>query len=161
MPDAPEGTAIQDRYPDPYSHCYGCGRLNEHGLRLKSYARGDEVVADFMPAAHYVAIPGFVYGGLVASLIDCHGMATAAAAYERAAGGGDDGRVKRFVTASLHVDYLLPTPLGVPLRIRGRAKEIGDRKVAVEVTVSAGGELSARGEVVAVRLPDTMLPSAR
>jgi acyl-coenzyme A thioesterase PaaI-like protein len=161
MPDAAEGTAIQDRYPDPYSHCYGCGRLNEHGLRLKSYAQGDEVVADFMPAAHHVAIPGFVYGGLVASLIDCHGMATAAAAYERATGGGDDGRVKRFVTASLHVDYLLPTPLGVPLRIRGRAKEIGDRKVAVEVTVSAGSELSARGEVVAVRLPDTMLPSAR
>lgn len=161
MPDVAEGMAIQDRYPDAYSHCYGCGRLNESGLRLKSYVRGDEVVADFVPASHHIAIPGFVYGGLVASLIDCHGMATAAAAYEHATGGADDGRVRRFVTASLHVDYLRPTPLGVPLRIRGRAKQIGDRKVTVEVTVSAGGEPSVRGEVVAVRLPDTMLPSAR
>ncbi|MDR5684336.1 MAG: PaaI family thioesterase [Armatimonadota bacterium] len=152
MSEARDRPAIQDRYPDEFSHCYGCGRLNEHGLGLKSYAEGEEVVATFVPGAHHVAVPGFVYGGLIASLIDCHAMATAAHAYERAAGG----RAPRFVTASLRVDYLRPTPLGVPLRIRGRAKDVAQRKVTVEVTVSADSTPTARGEVVAVLLPDTM-----
>lgn len=35
----------------------------------------------------------------------------------------------RFVTGSLHVDYLKPTPIGETLEIRGRVKEINGRKV--------------------------------
>ena len=66
----------------------------------------------------------------------------------------------RFLTASLHVDYLRPTPLGVPLEVRGRVTEIKGRKVIVEATLSAGGELCARGEVVAVQVPDHLLPDA-
>jgi acyl-coenzyme A thioesterase PaaI-like protein len=62
----------------------------------------------------------------------------------------------RFVTASLHVDYLRPTPLGPQLEIRGRVREMGTRKAVVEATVSADGVVTARGEVVAVRMPDTM-----
>ena len=72
--------AIQDFYPDDVSHCYGCGRLNEHGLRLRSRQEGDEIVCRFEPGPHQIAFPGFVYGGLIASLIDCHGTGTAAAA---------------------------------------------------------------------------------
>jgi acyl-coenzyme A thioesterase PaaI-like protein len=156
MPEDRDRNAIQDRYPDHYSHCYGCGRLNESGLQLRSYRQGEEVVAVFVPPSHYVAVPGFVYGGLIASLVDCHAMATAADAHERGTRGQHEGPAPRFVTASLRVDYLQPTPLGVPLKIRGRAKDIGERKITVEVTVSADGTQTARGEVVAVRLPDTM-----
>ena len=64
----------------------------------------------------------------------------------------------RFVTASLHVDYLRPTPLGVPLEIRGKVKEVKGRKVVVDATVSAEGKLCARGEVVAVQMPEHMMP---
>jgi len=32
--------AFQDYYPHELSHCYGCGRLNEHGLQIKSYWDG-------------------------------------------------------------------------------------------------------------------------
>jgi acyl-coenzyme A thioesterase PaaI-like protein len=104
-----------------------------------------------------MALPGFVYGGLIASLVDCHAIGTAAAAVERAAGRAiGDGPAPRFVTASLHVDYLKPTPLGPELELRARAREVGGRKVVVEVSVSAGGVVTARGEVVAVRMPDTM-----
>ena len=77
--------AFQDYYPDELSHCYGCGRLNEHGHRLKSYWDGDETVALFEPRQEHMAIPGYVYGGLIASLIDCHGTGTAAAAAYREA----------------------------------------------------------------------------
>ncbi len=150
--------AVQDHYPEDFSYCYGCGSLNDHGLHLKSQREGEEMVARFMPEPFHMALPGFVYGGLIASLIDCHAMATAAAASERAA-GREVGEVPspRFVTGSLRVDYLKPTPLGPVLEVRSRVREMTPRKVVVEATVSAGGEVTARGEAVAVRMPESML----
>ena len=65
----------------------------------------------------------------------------------------------RFLTGSLHVDYLRPTPIDGPLEVRGKVKEIKGRKVVVESTLSAKGEICARGEVVAVQIPDHMVPS--
>ncbi|MCS7040173.1 MAG: PaaI family thioesterase [Anaerolineae bacterium] len=150
--------AIQDYYPDHLAHCYGCGRLNPHGHQLKSYWDGDETVAVFTPQPYHIAIPGFVYGGLLASLVDCHATGTAAAAAYRAEGRTMDTEPPlRFLTASLHVDYLKPTPLGVPLTLRGRVREIKGRKVVVAVTLLAEGEVCVRGEVVAVQVPETYL----
>lgn len=152
--------AFQDFYPDDLSYCYGCGRLNEDGLQLKSYWDGDETVAVFHPRPSHMAIPGYVYGGLIASLIDCHGTGTAAAAaYGEAGREMDTDPPFRFVTASLQVDYLRPTPLGLALEVRGRVEEIGPRKVIVTATVSAEGEVCARGKVVAVQMPEHMMPS--
>jgi acyl-CoA thioesterase FadM len=62
----------------------------------------------------------------------------------------------RYVTASLHVDYLRPTPMGVPLEVRGRVEEISGKKVVVSETLSANGEVCAKGRVVAVRMPEGM-----
>ena len=151
--------AFQDYYPDDLSHCYGCGRLNEYGHQIKSYWDGEETVCTFHPRPHHTAIPGFVYGGLIASLIDCHGTGTASAAAYRAQGRPMDTEPPlRFVTASLHVDFLRPTPMGVALEIRGTVKEIKGRKVVVEATLLAEGEVCARGEVVAVQMPESMQP---
>ncbi len=149
--------AFQDFYPDDLALCYGCGRLNEHGLHIQSRWDGDETVAFLTPQPYHIAIPGYVYGGLIASLIDCHGTGTAAAAGTRAEGRelGTQPAL-RYVTASLKVDYLRPTPLGVELEVRGRVREMKGRKVAVEAWVLAAGEVCARGEVIAVRLPDGM-----
>ena len=151
--------AFQDYYPDHLSHCYGCGRLNEQGLQIKSYWDGEETVCLFQPRPYHIAIPGYVYGGLIASLIDCHCTGTAAAAAYRAEGRAMDTEPPlRFLTGSLHVDYVRPTPLGVPLEIRAHVKEIKGRKVVVTATLSAQGELCARGEVVAVQMPNRLLP---
>jgi acyl-coenzyme A thioesterase PaaI-like protein len=151
--------AFQDYYPDHLSHCYGCGRLNQYGLQVKSYWEGDETVCRFQPKPYHLAIPGYVYGGLIASLVDCHCTGTAAAASYRAEGRAmDTDPPLRFVTASLHVNYLRPTPLGVPLEVRASVKEIKGRKVVMAATVSAEGEVCARGEVVAVRMPDHLIP---
>ena len=151
--------AFQEYYPDELSHCYGCGRLNEDGLQLKSYWDGEDTVAIFHPRPCHIAIPGFVYGGLIASLIDCHGTGTAAAAAYRKEGRemGTEPPL-RFVTASLHVEYLRPTPLGVPLEVRGSVEEIKGRKVVVNATVFADGQLCAKGRVVAVKMPEHMTP---
>jgi acyl-coenzyme A thioesterase PaaI-like protein len=150
--------AFQDFYPDSLSYCYGCGRLNEHGLQIKSYWEGDESICIFQPRPYHIAVPGYVYGGLIASLIDCHGTGTAAAAAYRAEGRSMDTEPPlRFLTASLHVDYLRPTPLGVPLEVRGQVKEVKGRKVVISATLSARGEICARGEVIAVQVPDQMI----
>jgi len=156
-----ETTFFQDHYPDGLAHCYGCGRLNEHGLHVQSRWDGDESVCVFEPKPYHTAVPGFVYGGLIASLVDCHSTGTASAAAYRAEGrelGSDPPR--RFVTASLTVDYLRPTPMGVPLVLRSTVDEVRPRKVIVLTSVLAAGLEVARGRVVAVLMPETFLPPA-
>ena len=149
--------AFQDYYPDQMSYCYGCGRLNEHGHQIKSYWDGEETVCIFEPKPYHIAVPGYVYGGLLASLVDCHGTGSASAAAYRAAGRALESQPPlRFLTASLHVEYHKPTPLGVPLEVRARIKSVKGRKVVVEETISANGVVTVRGEVVAVQVPEEM-----
>jgi acyl-coenzyme A thioesterase PaaI-like protein len=156
-----EKKAFQEYYPESLSHCYGCGTLNEVGLKIKSYWDGEESICRFNPKVYHKAFPGFVYGGLLASIIDCHGTGTAAAAAYRAEDREMDTEPPlRFVTASLHVDYLKPTPIDTELVLKGKVKEIKGKKVIVEVRLFAKGELCVRGEVVAVKIPETMLPKS-
>ncbi len=152
--------AFQDYYPDHLSHCYGCGRLNAHGLQIKSYwdESGEATICHFTPRAEHTAIPGYVYGGLIASLIDCHCTGTAAAASYKAEGRAMDTEPPfRFVTASLRVDYLRPTPIDAVLEIRARVTELKGRKVVMEATLSANGELCAKGMLVAVQMPEKLV----
>src|SRR5215470_15852847 len=145
--------ALQDHFPDAVARCYGCGRLNERGLHIRTVWDGDETVTWFTPEPHHTAYPGIVYGGTVASLIDCHGAGTATAAAYREAGrplGSEP--LLNYVTARLAVDFVKPTPLGVPLELRGRVTEMKGRKVVVAVSLRAEGTERARGEVVCVQL---------
>ena len=150
--------AFQDYYPDSLSVCYGCGRLNEQGLQIKSHWDGNETVCLFHPKPYHTAYPGYVYGGLIASLIDCHCTGTAAATAYRAQGRAmDTDPPLRFVTASLHVEYLRPTPLGLPLEVRASVKEFKGRKVVMTATLSVQGQICAQGEVVAVQIPEHLM----
>jgi len=94
---------------------------------------------------------------LLASLIDCHAMGTAAAAAERAAGRAiGEAPMPRFVTGSLKVDYLKPTPLGPELEIRAWVTSATERKTLIAATITVDGVATVRGEVVAVRIPASM-----
>lgn len=173
-----QGIAVQALYPDDAARCYGCGRLNDRGHHVETYVVGSsegtpeaegapgpgvglETEARFVPEPYHTALPGYVYGGLLASLVDCHGTGSAAAAALFADGhdlrdpdpGLGPGDVPRFVTARLEVDYERPTPLGPELRLRGRVAERTERKAVVEIDLSAEGRVTVRGRVVAVRLP--------
>ena len=149
-----EDKCFQDYYDDDMNHCYGCGQLNERRLRIQSRWEGDEAVCSFTPKEFHTAIPGYVYGGLIASLIDCNGTGTAAAAGYRQEGRAMDSEPRlRYVTASLNVEYLRPTPLTV-LEIRSRVKEVKGRKIVVSISLYAAGNECARGEVTAVRIPE-------
>jgi acyl-coenzyme A thioesterase PaaI-like protein len=150
------GKYFQDYYPENYSHCYGCGRLNEKGMHIKSEWDGDVGVCHYTPDMSKTGgFPAFLYGGIIASLIDCHCAGTAAAARLRQDGFETGERpTPRFVTASLKVDYIKPTPVGKELEIRATVQEIKGRKVTLTATVSASGDVTAKGEAVMVMIPD-------
>ncbi|RLQ94041.1 PaaI family thioesterase [Falsibacillus albus] len=149
--------AIQDQYPDDFAWCYGCGRLNEHGHHFRTGIQGNQTITVYTPQKEHMALPGFVYGGMIASLIDCHGTGSAAIALHQKNGHeiGDDTEPPRFVTASLHVDFLKPTPQDIPLKAIGKVEEIHPKKFKVMTEVYANDHLCARGEVVAVVMPST------
>jgi len=155
-----EMKSFQDYYPDDFAICYGCGRLNEHGLKIKSYWDGDESICTFQPKAYRTGGHKFVYGGLIASLMDCHGAATASAEKHRCDGYEyGHGMFTRFVTASLKVDFLAPVPIDGEIILRGKVDEIKGRKSVVSMTLRSADTLCAKGKMVAVQIPDKLMES--
>ena len=153
-----QGKSIQDNYPDSVAVCYGCGRNNPDGLHIQTRWDGEEGVCRFMPKPYHTAFPGFVYGGLVASLIDCHSMGTAIAAAYQAAGRDPCTEPEiTYVTGNLNVRYLRPTPVGVELVLRSRVTEMHEKKAIVVTSVYADGVECVTGEVVAVRVSSRMM----
>lgn len=149
--------AIQDHYLPQFAHCFGCGPSNPHGLHLKSYLLEDRTEARFTPAPQFRGgVPGNVYGGMIASLLDCHGTASAAAFASRERGrvvGADEPPI-RFVTASLQLHFRRPTPLGQELLITGTLRSIEGRKAFIGLSLTADGEECARGEICPIELKD-------
>lgn len=144
--------AIQNTYADDFSDCYGCGRNNEVGLRLKTYAAGKTTRTSFTPFDAHRGAADFAYGGIVASVIDCHSTGSASLFWMAAKGQliGQDP-TPRFVTARLEVDYVLPTPMGT-FDLVGEAEEIGARKVIVTTELSVAGVVTARGRAVLIKV---------
>ncbi|GAB4074661.1 PaaI family thioesterase [Barrientosiimonas marina] len=149
--------AIQDDYPNDLAYCYGCGRLNKEGHLFRTGWDGDQTVTWHTPDDVYTAIPGFVYGGLIASMVDCHGTGSASLALHRKNGyePGEGKEASRFVTASLNVDYIKPTPQNTPLKAIGKPEEVHPKKFKVHTEVYAGDELCAKAVVTAAVMPDT------
>ena len=149
--------AIQDEYPEDLAWCYGCGQKNEQGYHFRTGWDEDKTLTIYTPREEHTALPGFVYGGLIASLIDCHGTGSASLALHRKNGHepGDNVEPPRFVTGSLQIDFVKPTPKKVPLQAVGSVEEIHPKKFKVHTEVFADGEVCAKGEVVAVVMPDS------
>ncbi len=149
--------AFQDQLAEVgFEHCWGCGSRNEHGLHIKSYWEGDEGVCTWQPQPYHQAWPGIVNGGILATLIDCHTACTATAAAYRAVNRAlNTLPIIPYVTASLQVSYVRPTPLSAPLVLRATIREHTGRKTLVTCTLSAQGEVCVRGEALLVRLPET------
>jgi acyl-coenzyme A thioesterase PaaI-like protein len=143
-----EGT-IQEKWPEFATFCWGCGKNNEHGLQLKSYWNDDEAVATWTPKEHHLAFPGILNGGIISTLIDCHGTGTANASAHK-----NESTNYHFmhVTASLFVKFLRPTPLDKPVTLRARVIETGTRHIKVTCSLYSGDIECATGEVVTVRV---------
>lgn len=146
-----EGISLQERFA-PRSTCYGCGPANEFGLRIRSFATHDAVIADWRARPHHEAYPGALNGGVIGTLLDCHMNWTAAYHLMRR-----DAleRPPATVTAEYSVRMWRPTPTDAPLRIFGRVVKAGADRAIVEGRLEAGGVVCAtsRGTFVAVK-PD-------
>jgi hypothetical protein len=156
MTEHTSGHALQDIWPE--ATCYGCGPANPYGLHIKSYwdSDGETVLCRFQPDLKYNAgFPNVMYGGLVASLIDCHSIWTAIAAAYKAEGRPHGSAPSiTYVTGSLQVRYLQPTPLDQEIVLRVHVSEVQGRKTHIACTVQAGDRVTAEGTVIAVRIDD-------
>jgi acyl-coenzyme A thioesterase PaaI-like protein len=148
-------TAIQDQTPQ--HHCYGCGTENDKGLQIKSHWQGDECVCHYSPRPEQSAGPlQYVYGGTIASIIDCHCVNTAMSNYYRLE-GREVGEIPEIwcVTGKLTVSYLAPTPIDQPITLRATIEECTKTKTFVKCRAYSGDTQTAEGEVIAIRVPDT------
>ncbi len=135
-------------------YCHGCGADNIRGLQLKSYWDGTEAVATWKAEPHHCGgSTDILNGGIIASLIDCHSLNLAIAEAYRAEGRpiGSLPRIA-YVTANIAISYLRPTPIHESVELRARISKLEGRKAWVECTLSAAGEIRAKGEVLGVRV---------
>ncbi len=149
--------AIQDLIPD--NHCYGCGPDNDAGLQINSYWDGEETVCRYLPKPEQCAGPTrFVYGGTIASLIDCHSICTAMANYYRRE-QRDVGTAPTIwcVTGKLDINFRAPTPIDQEIELRAEIAKVSDKKTIVHCRVSSAGVLTADAEVIAVRVPPSWM----
>ncbi len=148
-------SAIQDLMPG--NNCYGCGPNNPAGMQIKSHWEGDESVCRYTPKPEQCAgPPQYVYGGTIASLIDCHCVGTATSHFYRSE-GRQTGEPPEIwcVTGRLTVNYLAPTPIDQDIELRATIREHSKKKALVSCRVFSGGVQTAEGEVIAVRVPDS------
>ena len=141
--------SLQDLYA-PRLACFGCGPANERGLRIKSYVRGEEVVAEWRPEKHHEAFPGMLSGGITGTLLDCHSNWTAAWHLMKRRGADMPPCT---VTADYAVKLLRPTPTDEPLTLTARVAESTDERVLVEAQLTSRGKVCATcsGTFVAVK----------
>lgn len=149
-----EEKAVQDRYA-PDDICFGCGPANPEGLRIKSYrdadADGDGLRCEFRPHKRHQAYPGIVNGGIIGTLLDCHGNWTGAVALMEAMGRDTTPRT---VTSYFSVRLLKPTPSDAVLTVRARTVRIEERKAHVEMWIEADGVRTAEGDGLFVALKE-------
>ncbi len=134
----------------PDNACFGCGPANGQGLRIRSFAEGDGLVADWRPQPHHSAFEGVLNGGICGALLDCHSNWTAAIFLMQKTQAAAPPCT---VTADFHVTLKRPTPMDATLHLSARAVESDGDRVTVEAKIEANGRVTAtcRGTFVAVR----------
>ena len=153
--------SIQETYGDRFQHCWGCGAKNKDGLHLHTYPSGDgsECVSKFLPEEKYSGgVPANLFGGLIATLFDCHGTASAAWFNHRNQGLKLERNtvITRYITARLEIDFKKPVPIGKVVTVKSVAEEIGERKIIVSMEMEVEGEIKAKARMVAVKIKDDM-----
>lgn len=140
---------LQQRY-SPRGGCFGCGPANLQGLRLRSFVQGAQVVAQWQPEEKYQAFPGILNGGIIGTLLDCHGNWTAA--WHLMNQGGFDKPLCT-VTADYAIKLLRPTPTDSPVELVARVVESSADRATIEAVLTSAGKPRAtcRGTFVTVR----------
>lgn len=129
--------SIQEIY-SPDSICFGCGPKNEKGLNIRSFAVGDEFVAEWRAEPHHEAFPGILNGGIIGALLDCHSNWAAAYFLMKRDGKSEPDCT---VTADFHVKLFRPTPSGAVITLKARVVESSGNRATVEAELLADGKV--------------------
>ena len=140
-------TSLQDRY-FPNLPCFGCGPANERGLRLRSFPEDDGVVATFTPWPEHDNGLGYLNGGIIATVLDCH--SAAAVTHEAFTRGWPPlpGAALPYVTSGLAVSYLRPAPLTETVTLEAEVTEASEAQMTAHVRLLWDDK--TRAEVTAV-----------
>ena len=141
--------SLQETY-SPNGVCFGCGPANPRGLRIRSYVVDGEVVADWKPEPYHQAFEGYVNGGIIGVLFDCHSNWAATYSLMKKKGLSSPPGT---VTAEYAVSHLSPTPITSTLHLISEIVDLSDHKAVVETTLEAEEKATAKfkGTFVAVR----------
>ncbi len=126
----------------PKSTCFGCGQANTQGLQLQSFHEDDGVVATFIPGEEHSNGMGFLNGGIIATILDCHSGAAVLAE----SSAGRDTLVDLWVTAGLNIRYRLPTSVDGPCELFAQISEKSDSSMTVSASLSASGKMRVQAE---------------
>ena len=112
-----------------------CGHANPLGLNVRFHIEGETVTTRFRPDAMHAGYPGRLHGGVIAALLD------------ETMGWAPSVRFGRFcVAVELNIRYLKPSPVGMPLLVRGEVAGAGSRLWEATGDVrSETGTVYARG----------------
>lgn len=124
----------------PFAHsaqnrCFGCGPANLSGLHLEFFlAQDGAVVCPATISNLFEGPPGYVHGGVIATLLD-EAMSKAVRAKGLTA-----------MTRRMEIDYLRPVSSCAPIRIEGRLVRSEGRKHWTEAHILDGdGRTLAEG----------------
>ncbi|MCP9017739.1 thioesterase [Streptococcus sp. CF8-6] len=153
--------AIQDRYGERFQHCWGCGPKNDLGLHLKTYPSidGKSCISRIkLENAYTGGVPSNVFGGMIATIFDCHGTASAAwfAHHQKGLELTESTVIGRFITARLEIDYLSPSPIEDEIVVTSTLEELGERKAIIAMEMTVATKVRAKAKMVAVAVKDHM-----
>lgn len=153
--------AIQDRYGERFQHCWGCGPKNDLGLHLKTYPSidGNSCISRIkLENAYTGGVPSNVFGGMIATIFDCHGTASAAwfSHHQKGLELTESTVIGRFITARLEIDYLSPSPIEDEIVVTSTLEELGERKAIIAMEMTVATKVRAKAKMVAVAVKDHM-----
>jgi acyl-coenzyme A thioesterase PaaI-like protein len=138
----------------PNSHmCFICGVDNPVGLKLKIYETEPGVIeTNYTVPEHYQSYPGIVHGGIVATILDeISGRSLM----------GDPSKPRFMYTAKLEVKYRKNVPVGVPLKIVGKAgKSKGRMAEGWAGIYDPDGALLAEAHSLLIDIPQEVVDDA-
>jgi uncharacterized protein (TIGR00369 family) len=134
--------------PNPENKCFGCGGANPRGMQLtfdQDHAK-NRIQGNFRLGPEYQGGPGFIHGGIIATVLD------------EVMGKVCRFRNARAVTAELSIEYLKPVPVDADLQIEGHEIAMNGRDIHIAGEIrNQAGQLLARGRgrfVVIGQKPD-------
>jgi acyl-coenzyme A thioesterase PaaI-like protein len=128
-PSGSELSIQESLFPD--LTCYGCGPANPEGFHLRSYRDGDLTLATFTPRPEHDNGFGFVNGGIITTVLDCHTAAVVMWEADQSGWKAESGAPVPFITAGLEVKFLRPTPLGPALSLRAEPEKVSEDEIVV------------------------------